>query len=326
MSVYTHLHEQDIDQLLAQYNLGSLVNFTGIEGGVENTNYFIDIVKEGVTTRYVLTLFEYLAEDALPFFISWADELAAGGIPTPAPVRDKSGQALHTMKGKPALIAPCLRGEHVKQLSTSHCQQMGTMLARMHLINNESSLHQENQRGLQWLSQQQKRLKPLLKKQDSELMETQWQSIIKEMSEFKTLPEGLIHGDLFHDNVLFENDQITGVIDLYNGCRDWLIYDVAVAINDWCLNKDLSLDPQRCKAFLTQYNQVRPFTAEEKRAWPTVLRLAAFRFWTSRIITFIHPEEAVDNAHVNSLKRNFKNPDEFRDILINRTDRLQPSL
>ncbi|OED41497.1 homoserine kinase [Endozoicomonas sp. (ex Bugula neritina AB1)] len=325
MSVYTHLHEQDINQLLEQYDIGELVSFTGIDGGVENTNYFIDVINEGINTRYVLTLFEYLPVQALPFFIHLTDELTVGGIPAPASIRDRTGQALHSLKGKPAIIAPCLPGQHIKHLSDTHCQQMGTMLAQIHNIGKSSKLQQENQRGVQWLAQQQQRLQPLLDKKDSELMDSQWQSIIKSLAKFNNLPEGLIHGDLFHDNVLFDDNRITGVIDFYNACHDWLIYDVAVTVNDWCLNKDLTLNPLLCRAFLDAYSLVRPFTPEEKQAWPVMLRLASFRFWVSRIITFIHPEEAVDRAHESSLKRNFKDPDEFRDILINRMERIQPA-
>ena len=326
MSVYTYLHEQDIQQLLELYDIGQLETFTGIDGGVENTNYFIDLSKNGTRQRYVLTLFEYLPTKALPFFIDLTDELAAGNIPVPAPIRDKFGKALHSLKGKPALIAPCLPGKHIKNVTDEHCEKMGEVLGRIHRIGQQSKLQQKNQRGIHWLNLQQQRLQPLMDKEDAALMTEQWQSIVNSLAEFNQLPEGLIHGDLFHDNVLFAHHQITGVIDFYNACHDWLIYDVAVTVNDWCLNQDLTLDPQRCRAFLTAYSQVRPFTDEEKKAWPVILRLAAFRFWISRIITFIHPEETTDDGHAESLKRNFKSPDEFRDILINRTNLPQPSL
>ena len=326
MSVYTHLQQQDIVLFLEKYDIGQLVGFTGIDGGVENTNYFIDVVKSSVQTRYVLTLFEYLPKNALPFFINFIDELGTGNIPVPTSVRDRSGQALHILKGKPALIAPCLPGQHIRQVSELHCQQMGKMLAHIHCIGQASSLQQANQRGMNWLDQQQQRLIPLLNKEEAKLMKVQWQSIIKTLAKYNDLPTGLIHGDLFHDNVLFKNDQITGVIDFYNACHDWLIYDVAVTVNDWCLNPNLTLDSQRCEAFFDAYRQVRPFSEEEIDAWPTILRLASFRFWISRIITFTHPEEMVDKDHNESLKRNFKNPDEFRLILMDRANKPQPSL
>lgn len=320
MSVYTHLNEGDIVPLLELYDIGRLVDFSGIEGGVENTNYFVDVIKDGITSRYVLTLFEYLPEDALPFFIDFTDELKEAGLPVPNPVRDQQGRALHYVQGKPALIAACFKGNHKKELRVQDCQQIGTILAHIHQAGQKSNLFQENQRGIHWLNEQQQRLQSLLKESDALYMKAQWQSITAALESVQNLPQGLIHGDLFHDNVLFDQNGITGVIDFYNACHDWLIYDLAVTVNDWCLNPDLTLDSKRAKALTSAYDRVRPFTEEEKQVWPAMLRLAAFRFWVSRIITFIHPEEAVDNEHEVSLVRNFKAPDEFREILRDRTN------
>ena len=326
MAVYTHLSTQDICELLAQYDIGELVSYEGIEGGVENTNYFLDISKNDIQKRYVLTLFEFLPEKTLPFFIAFTDELNTGGVSVPNPIRDINGGALHHLKGKPALIAPCFEGRHPTELTTELCRQVGKNLARIHLIGQQSSLYQENQRGVSWLSEQQQRLQPLLKPEDAKDMAEQWQSITQGLEQATNLPRGLIHGDLFHDNVLFENNHITGVIDFYNACHDWLLYDLAVTTNDWCLNTDLTLDPSRCEALFSAYAAVRPFTDEEKQLWPLMLRLAAFRFWVSRIITFLHPEEEVDQAHEQSLTGNFKDPNEYRDILFNRTNSEIPPL
>lgn len=319
MSVYTRLSTPDVCGLLARYDIGELVSYEGIEAGVENTNYFLDVSREGVQKRYVLTLFEYLPESTLPFFIGFTDELSAGGISVPNPVRDRNGDALHHLKGKPALIVPCFKGEHPSVLTTDLCRQIGETLGRIHRIGQQSELTQENQRGVHWLNKQQQRLQSLLNPKDSQYMAEQWRSISQELEQAANLPKGLIHGDLFHDNVLFEDNRITGVIDFYNACHDWLLYDLAVTTNDWCLNEDLSLDSSRCDALLAAYASVRPFTQEEKRLWPLMLRLAAFRFWVSRIITFIHPDQEVDQAHEQSLLGHFKDPDEFRDILFNRT-------
>ena len=320
MAVYTRLSTQDINALLAQYDIGELVGFEGIEEGVENTNYFLDVSRNGLQKRYVLTLFEYLPEATLPFFLGFTDELNAGGVPVPNPVRASNGSALHQVKGKPALIVPCLKGNHLKKLTRDHCEQIGKILAKIHLIGQKSSLCQDNQRGVHWLNQQQKRLQPLLKPEDARYMAMQWQSISQELKQAGNLPKGLIHGDLFHDNVLFAENRITGVIDFYNACHDWLLYDLAVTTNDWCLNANLTLDPLRCNALTTAYATIRPFTDEEKQLWPLMLRLASFRFWVSRIITFIHPEEEVDQARREILTGNFKDPDEFRDILFDRTN------
>ena len=326
MSVYTQLSSQDINGLLAQYDIGELVSFEGIEAGIENTNYFVDVSRNGIQKRYVLTLFEYLPEKTLPFFIGFTDELNAGGVSVPNPVRDRKGGALHHVKGKPALIVPCFEGKHLQTLTPDHCRQIGKTLARIHLIGQKSSLRQENQRGISWLNKQNQRLQSLLTPEDASCMKEQWRSITRELEQAANLPKGLIHGDLFHDNVLFSGDQVTGVIDFYNACHDWLLYDLAVTANDWCLNTDLTLDPIRCQVLTSAYSCIRPFTEDEKQLWPLMLRLAAFRFWVSRIITFIHPEEEVDQAHKQSLTGHFKDPDEFRSILFNRTNSVITSI
>ena len=318
MSVYTHLTARDIESLLELFSIGVLKQFQGIEGGVENTNYFLDLEgHNGQLSRYVLTLFEYLPEQALPFFIDFTTELGAGGLSVPAPIRDTSEQALHTLKGKPCLISPCFPGQHLSSLNKSHCQQVGAQLAKIHLIGQKSSLQQANQRGMSWLESQVQRLETLVSQQDAELMRQQWQEITAELQQYDKLPAGLIHGDLFYDNVLFEDDHITGIIDFYNACHDWLLYDVAVTVNDWCLNENFSLDDNRLTALVRAYSTIRPFTAQEKQAWPIMLRLAAFRFWISRIITFIHPEQEVDKKHRENQVLNFKDPDEFKKIMLN---------
>lgn len=317
MSVYTHLTQQDIEQLLIRYDLGDLTSFRGIESGVENTNYFLDIDDKGNRQRYVLTLFEYLPADTLPFFIHYTDELKAFGLPVPNPIRDKSGVALQSVKGKPALIVQCFAGQHpdAGNLSLDQCQQIGAMLAKIHKAGQGSSLYQENQRGLAWLDAQQKRLIPLLGQDDARFMAEQWQNISDALQAFDNLPTGLIHGDLFHNNVLFDQGRISAVIDFYQSCNDWLIYDLAVTVNDWCLTDSLELDDQRTNVLMDAYAQVRPFTEDEKKAWPLILQLAAFRFWISRLVTFIYPESTMDQQHQGSLIRQFLDPNEFKEIL-----------
>ncbi len=317
MSVYTHLTKQEIEQLLAHYDIGALTSFKGIESGVENTNYFLDVEKKSHLQRYVLTLFEYLPADTLPFFINYMDELTASGLPVPNPVRDKNGIALQSLKGKPALIVQCFAGQHpdARNLSLDQCQQIGTMLAKIHMAGQHSSLYQENQRGLSWLDTQQRRLVPLLNQGDANFMAEQWQNISKALEPFDNLPKGLIHGDLFHNNVLFDQGKISAVIDFYQACNDWLIYDLAVTVNDWCLTNKLELDSQRTKALTEAYAQVRTFTEDEKKAWPVMLQLAAFRFWISRLITFVYPESQMDQDHQANLVRHFLDPNEFKEML-----------
>ncbi|WP_257294969.1 homoserine kinase [Endozoicomonas sp. YOMI1] len=322
MSVYTHLTQQDIEQLLIRYDLGDLTSFQGIESGVENTNYFLDIDDKGNRQRYVLTLFEYLPADTLPFFIHYTDELKAFGLPVPNPIRDRNDVALQSVKDKPALIVQCFAGQHpdARNLTLDQCQQIGKMLAKIHKAGQGSSLYQENQRGLSWLDAQQKRLIPLLDQDDARFMTEQWQNISNALKAFDNLPTGLIHGDLFHNNVLFDQGRISAVIDFYQACNDWLIYDLAVTVNDWCLTDTLELDSQRIKALTESYAKIRPFTENEQKAWPIMLRLAAFRFWVSRLITFVYPETQADNEQKENLLRHFLDPNKFRDMLRKRTE------
>ena len=326
MSVYTHLTERDIASLLSHYNLGTLSHFSGIEGGVENTNYFIDVRKNTVETRYVLTLFEYLPAETLPFFIDVMTELAESEIPVPSPIRDKQGTSLHTLNNKPCLISPCFKGQHLTTLTEDACWQVGTQLARIHKAGLQSELRQDNQRGIHWLESQVQRLEPLVSPEDARLMQEQWKQITRELSESSNLPVGLIHGDLFHDNVLFEDGQVTGIIDFYNACQDILLYDLAVTVNDWCINPDYSLHLERLTAMTQAYHAVRPFSDDEKQAWPLMLRLAAFRFWISRLITFIHPEHDMDEERRKNQVLNFKDPHAFKSLLLLRSQDSAPLL
>ncbi|MDD7804868.1 MAG: homoserine kinase [Endozoicomonas sp. (ex Botrylloides leachii)] len=321
MAVYTPLGKHDIDSLLSRYSLGVLDKHTGITGGVENTNYLLQIRTEQWIQRYVLTLFEYQQASTLPFFIEVTQKLQCNGLPVPAVIQDKHGQSLQTVKGKPAVIVPFLLGQYPKKPHISHCAQIGTILAKIHQTKLKSSLKQLNHRGIDWLEAQQERLFKLLAKHEASYMQQQWHSIISEISGCQTLPKGLIHGDLFTDNTLFVNGELTGVIDFYQSCYDWLLYDVAVTVNDWCITDNLALDGEKTSQLLKHYAAIRPFTRQEKKAWPFMLRLAAFRFWISRIITFVHPEQPINNANKETLRQSFLDPDKFKKMLELRTNK-----
>ena len=322
MSVYTNLTKQDIEQLLARYDIGTLISFKGIDGGVENTNYFLDVGNKRQQQRYVLTLFEYLPAETLPFFIDYTDALKSSQLPVPNPIRDRQNLALHTVKGKPALIVECFRGQHpnADNLTSSQCRQVGAMLAKIHMAGQDAALHQENQRGLLWLDNQQRRLTTLLSPDDANFLTEQWANIFTALKPLDSLPKGLIHGDLFHDNVLLEQGRISAIIDFYQACHDWLIYDLAVTANDWCLADNLELDHKRLTALIEAYTAVRPLTEGEKKAWPLMLRLAAFRFWISRLITFVYPETPPDVEHQKNQIRQFLDPNKFKHMLKLRTD------
>lgn len=330
MAVYTQLANDDIRSFLSRYDLGTLIAFEGIRGGVENTNYFLDIAPHSSVAgaqsarRYVLTIFEYLPESSLPFFIDYTDELKSAGLPVPAVVRDRCGQGIQKLKGKSAVLAPCLPGRHLDRLTADHCQQMGQLLGQIHKTGLDSSLKQRNIRGIHWLDSQQRRLFNLIPAAQAQYMKAQWQQIKTELESQDELPQGLIHGDLFHDNVLFTDNRLTGVIDFYQSCHDYLLYDLAVTVNDWCISPDLELDEVKTVALLQAYGAVRPLTAAEEAAWPLMLRLAAFRFWISRIITFVHPEREPGPLQQQALQDCFLDPAKFQDMLALRNQRCLP--
>ncbi len=328
MSVYTHLEQQDIEAFLAGYDQGQLVDFRGIEAGVENSNYFANtqVAGEPDVRQFVLTLFEYQPREQLPFFIDFMTLLAENGLPVPAPVRNRQGEALLTLKGKPCLLQPRMPGEHLEkhEISAPKCFTIGRYLASIHRIGQSASISQENLRGIHWIQAQVDRLTPLLSETERGFLSEQWQDISKELKQFSNLPEGLIHADLFFDNVLFDNSEVSGIIDFFQSCHDWLIYDVSVAVNDWCLNDDLTLDAEKTEAFLNGYQSVRLFTPEEKQAWPVIQRLSCLRFWLSRLVTFVHPEDHHDSYQNDEAVRNFLDPEKFRAMLALRADKALP--
>lgn len=325
MAVYTPLNKQDMCSLLSRYNLGEFDAYTAITEGVENTNYFLDIKTSQSIKRYVLTLFEYQDKHTLAFFIAITTKLQRSGLCVPAAIPDKNDQILQTVKGKPAVIVPCLPGQHPQQTTVEHCKQIGEVLASIHKTQTSDSLYQTNHRGLKWMHTQQQRLSCLRPNQEALYMKQQWQDISSQLNKL-SLPKGIIHGDLFTNNALFVKGQLTGIIDFYQSCYDILLYDVAVSVNDWCIIDNLELDHKKTTALLTQYAAIRPFTQEEKKAWPLMLRLAAFRFWISRIITFIHPEKPATDTQMTALKQHFLNPDKFKNMLELRSKRIDSYL
>ncbi|MCL6268474.1 homoserine kinase [Sansalvadorimonas sp. 2012CJ34-2] len=323
MSVYTQLSEQDFRSFLALYDEGNLVSWKGIEAGVENTNYFVHTLHpEKGEQNFVLTIFEYQPKELLPFFINFMEILADSGLPVPSPIHGLDDKPLRIFKNKPCLLQARLSGHHIDKpdLTAAHCAEIGKNLARAHAVGLKASFSQDNMRGIQWIDQQVTRMTDLLSEEDSLLQTQQWKEIKNGLAKYPDLPKGLIHADLFVDNVLFEDDKVTGMIDFFQSCRDCLLYDVAVTVNDWCLTSDsLELDPDKTKALLEAYNQVRPFTDEERRAWHLMHRLSCLRFWISRLVTFVYPEEGSEHLNDQGAIRKFKDPDEFRDMLELRT-------
>ena len=295
MAVFTPVSDDDARELLQRYTLGDLVSLRGITAGIENTNYFLN------TTRgeYVLTIFEVLTAEQLPFYIALMTHLAERGVPVPHPQLLRDGSRLTQLHGKPCTIVTRLSGGYEPDPSPAHCAQAGKTLAKMHLAAQGFDIQQPNLRGLPWWRETAPQVMPFLDaKQADMLRDTLKEQIaFSETNTYRGLPFGPAHCDLFRDNVLFdgtyESPRMGGIIDFYfAGCDTWL-FDVAVCANDWCIERETgTFIPERLDAFLRAYAAVRPFTAEEHEAWPLLLQAGALRFWISRLYDYFLPRPA----------------------------------
>lgn len=295
MAVFTPLSHNDVEQLLAHYRVGSLRALDDIPSGIENSNFF-------VTTsagQFVLTVFERLTLKQLPFYLELMRHLARRGLPVPEPQENSSGALISEIKGKPAAIVTRLSGQSIEVPSSEQCALVGGFLARMHLAGQSFRLFQPNLRGIGWW-------KGVLPQLEPHVADDMFHDLAEEVifqdsffrdPDFEKLPAGPIHADLFRDNVLFVEEGrrplIGGVIDFYfAACSIWL-FDLAVTVNDWCVEgEDGALMTERVQALLRAYHEVRPLTELEHRHWRTVLRGAALRFWISRLYDLYLPRAA----------------------------------
>ena len=301
MAVFTRVSEPEFSAWLSNYSLGSLLELQGIASGIENTNYFAT-TSNG---RFVLTLFEKLSADELPFYLNLMAHLARHGIPCPSPVANRHNQFLGELNGKPACIVSRLSGKSVTRPTVANCAAVGAILAQMHEAGLSFEETMKNPRDTAWRASAAKLVLPVLAAQDAALLQREVDFHARHS--LAALPQGIVHADLFRDNVLFDGERVGGLIDFYFACKDCLLYDVAITVNDWCMGADSMLDPQRTRALLDAYDAVRPFNAEEISMWPVALRVAALRFWISRLFDLHLPRDGeLVNAH---------NPDQFKHIL-----------
>ena len=308
MSVFTTLNLDEVRVWLRDFAIGEIIELRGIAAGITNTNYFV--VTEN--SRYVLTIFEKNHLEELPYFVDLMTHLAKYGVPCPLPVVDKNGLALHILKGKPALMVSCLNGCNTETPSITQCVQVAKTLAQMHIAGRDFARKSHNQRGSDWRDATTQQVMLKLSAEEQSLLQTElnFQAEFEAGLNMVNLPRGVIHGDLFRDNVLFAAEQMGGFIDFYYACDDNLAYDVAIAVNDWCVQADGSFDEEKLNAFLSAYQALRPFTQAECLSWTTLLRSAALRFWLSRLFDFYYPAEG-ELTHA-------KDPNHFKHILQHR--------
>ena len=292
MAVYTPVEQDDLLEFLSHYDLGDVIAFKGIAEGVENSNFFLE-TEQG---RYILTLYEKRVDPAdLPFFIGLMEHLAEAGIPCPTPIHGRDGASLRELNSRPAAIISFLKGLSPQRPKVVHCAELGTALARFHLASADFSIERHNALSVDgWGSL----LEATVDRAD-EIRDGLAADISAEFGYLmehwpKDLPRGVIHADLFPDNVFFIGDKLSGLIDFYFACNDALAYDLIICMNAWCFERDNSLNITKARALLAAYESVRPLTAREREALPILARGCCLRFLLTRLFDWLnHPPGAL---------------------------------
>lgn len=303
MSVFTHVSDSDIQHFLQDYDLGNFVRLEGIAQGVTNSNFFLTTTQD----TYVLTVFEALQQHEVPFFLQLKQHLSNKGIACPAPIARRDGRLDATLCGKPACLVSRLNGRDQNQPNTTACHNTGAMLAKMHLASQDFPYPVlANPRHADWWQAAATRLNEHLTANDRQLLQDEIAFLTQHPD--TELPHGIIHADLFKDNVLLDGDQVAGFIDFYYACRGSFVYDLAIAINDWARTADHQTEAHTHQAFLTGYQSVRPLSQAETDYLPIARRAAAVRFWVSRLLD-LHFPQAGEMTFI-------KDPNVFRDLLL----------
>lgn len=296
MAVFTTITNEEACDIVRTFGLGGFVRLRPIMGGIENTNYYLDTS----CGKWVLTIFERLVPAELPFYLELTEHLGNKGCSVARPVRSTSGNLFEYIKGKPYSIANCLDGEEVSEMGLAECRSIGEVLAHLHLAAKDYPLYQKNLRGLDWVSGVAPKILPFLSEEQSKLFSSEiaHQIQVRENPRYKELTVTACHCDLFRNNALISDAgsasaHVAGVFDFYfAGCSPWL-FDLAVTLNDWCIDPTTGLiRKENAQTFLKAYHAVRPLTETDCYFWRDMLRAAALRFWTSRLFDFYLPRKA----------------------------------
>ncbi|HEX7028282.1 MAG TPA: homoserine kinase [Gammaproteobacteria bacterium] len=306
MSVYTTLDRHDLSEFLKAYEIGALSDFQGISEGIENTNYFVNTRHNDLPQSFVLTIFESIGFEELPYFLELTAFLSEHNVPCAHPIADRDGEYLQTLKGKPAALVQRLPGRSIVNPSADDCRQVGEVLARLHIAGESFPIYRANPRGLEWKTQTAAAVLTKLPADEQALLTDELE--YQRQRQTDALPKGVIHADLFRDNALFTADKLTGIIDLYYACTGAFLYDLAITANDWCHTENGGLNTISLAALLEGYQAHRQIAPFERAHWQTMLRAAALRFWLSRLFDMHFPRSG-ELTHI-------KNPEHFKRILL----------
>ncbi|MFT3929066.1 MAG: homoserine kinase [Spongiibacteraceae bacterium] len=314
MAVYTQLEFDEIATLIAPMALGRLIRAEGIAAGVENTTYFVDTQNQhSVIDQYVLTIAETLSRTDLEFIASLMQILSARGLPVPAPAFFgnvfSARDAVLLIHGKPVLLVPRVAGTHPISATPALCNQLGETLAKLHLVTLDLHDTHESHRSLQWVETCARNLLPHLNKNDSTLLAEELAHLKDFVGTGTELPQAIIHGDLFRDNVLVEGEHITALIDFFSAGSGYVLLDLAIAVNDWCFDAEDNFDAICYHALISAYRATRQPQPAEVRHWGRLLRIAALRFWVSRL-----NEQLLAGTHAPPGRG--KNPLPYRRLLL----------
>ncbi|HYC64189.1 MAG TPA: homoserine kinase [Reyranellaceae bacterium] len=283
MAVYTEVGEAELDAFLAEYDIGEPVALKGVAEGVENSNFLLSTTKG----QYFLTLYEKRVDPKdLPFFLGLLDHLSSRGINCPQPIKGRDGSAIRSLAGRPAAVTTFLHGLWPRRIAVKHCGPIGQALAELHIAGKDFKLKRPNALSVAgW--------RPLFegsRRHIDQPLATELQGEIEffEANWPKSLPAGVIHADLFPDNVFFLNDRLSGLIDFYFACNDFLAYDVAICLNAWCFELDNSFNTTKARALLSSYDKARPLSDDERRLLPLLARGSALRFLMTRLYDWVH--------------------------------------
>jgi len=316
MAVFTKVSERQLTEFLRSFFQDfHIIRFEGIAAGIENTNYFLDINSDSQRTQWVLTLFEMADAESLSLVVRLTQFLSSRQLPVPAPVSSLSGRSVQSLAGKPCVLVPRVAGRHIVLATVAECRQIGEFLGEMHVTTTALNIKKPTDRHVAWLQQCQARLLcdgAGLSGGDRTILAKAISRFKQLATTFEACPVGWTHGDLFIDNALFADDELTGIIDFYHACEDYLIIDVAIACNDWCYWNGTGYQSALMSALIDGYQQRRPLLQAEKQLWSDALGYAALRFWVSRLISKYTQtyQSAAVRGHV------YKNPDEMKQKLV----------